>query len=96
VIAPVILIFQRVSGLKSQPAAETQNTTNNRLIQLFPFAGNYRDNIQKDIPFNLVDYLELVDWTGRIIREDKRGHIAQNLPAILRADLKDWLAPPIL
>ena len=35
------------------------------------------------IPFKLIDYLELVDWTGRIIREDKRGTIATKLPPIL-------------
>jgi hypothetical protein len=56
---------------------------NNQPIQLLPFVGNHRDNMPKGIPFNLVDYLELVDWTGRIIREDKRGHIAENLPPIL-------------
>ncbi len=36
------------------------------------------------IPFKLIDYLELVDWTGRIIREDKRGAIQSNLPSILK------------
>lgn len=40
------------------------------------------------------DYLELVDWSGRIIREGKRGAIASNLPPILdRLDIepKHWL-----
>lgn len=42
------------------------------------------------IPFQLADYLELVDWTGRIIREDKRGHIDKTLPDILaRLSLND-------
>ena len=36
------------------------------------------------IPYRLMDYLELVDWTGRIIREDKRGFIAVALPNILQ------------
>lgn len=31
------------------------------------------------IPFRLIDYLELVDWTGRIIREGKRGAIQAKL-----------------
>lgn len=36
------------------------------------------------IPFKLIDYLELVDWTGRVIRDDKRGAIATDLPPILK------------
>ena len=32
----------------------------------------------------LKDYLELVDWSGKIIRDDKRGAIASNLPPILQ------------
>ena len=35
------------------------------------------------MPFRLTDYLELVDWTGRQMREDKRGFINTDLPAIL-------------
>jgi len=35
------------------------------------------------LPFQLNDYLELVDWTGRILRGDKRGVIDKNLPDIL-------------
>ncbi|AJQ95513.1 hypothetical protein [Gynuella sunshinyii] len=35
------------------------------------------------LPFKLSDYLELVDWTGRAIREDKRGFFAESLPPIL-------------
>ena len=45
------------------------------------------------IPFRLIDYLELVDWTGRIIREGKRGAIQHNLPPILKRleiDFKAW------
>ena len=39
------------------------------------FIGNPRLNIPYSLPFRLLDYLELVDWTGRQIREDKRGSI---------------------
>jgi REP element-mobilizing transposase RayT len=36
------------------------------------------------IPLRLRDYLELVDWTGRVIRADKRGAIDARLPPILQ------------
>jgi REP element-mobilizing transposase RayT len=35
------------------------------------------------IPFAFEDYLELVDWTGRAIRSDKRGQIPAGHPGIL-------------
>ena len=35
------------------------------------------------LPFKLEGYLELVDWSGRILRERKRGAIMQHYPAIL-------------
>jgi len=35
------------------------------------------------LPFYLADYLDLVNWTGRAVREDKRGAIAEDLPPIL-------------
>ncbi len=36
------------------------------------------------IPFKLTDYFELVDWTGRISRSDKRGKIPNRYPPILQ------------
>jgi REP element-mobilizing transposase RayT len=35
------------------------------------------------IPFGLIDYLALVDWSGRSIRVDKPGAILSNAPPIL-------------
>ena len=61
---------------------------------LFPFAGNPRKDMPDGIPFNLADYLELVDWSGRIMREDKRGYIPDHLPTILQRldmDARHWL-----
>ena len=35
------------------------------------------------LPISLKDYLELVDWTGRILRNNKQGTIPNDLPNIL-------------
>ena len=46
------------------------------------------------IPFALSSYLELVDWTGRIVRQDKRGRISADIPPILerlKIDPDEWL-----
>jgi len=43
--------------------------------QLLRFAGMPRQIMPKGLPFELKLYLELVELTGRIMREDKRGHI---------------------
>jgi REP element-mobilizing transposase RayT len=49
-------------------------------IRLRPFRG---DSSKDTLPCSKEDYLALVDWTGRVIRHDKRGHISQALPPIL-------------
>ena len=61
---------------------------------LLAFAGNPREDMPVGIPFVLSDYLELVDWSGRIIREDKKGHIPEHLPDILQRldiDPRNWV-----
>lgn len=50
---------------------------------LFPFAGNPRNTMPEGLPFRLADYIELVEWTGCIIRDDKRGSIPTETPALL-------------
>ena len=40
-------------------------------------------NSKAALPFHYTDYLQLVDWTGRSIRKDKRGYISTDLPPIL-------------
>jgi len=36
------------------------------------------------IPFYVTDYLELVDWSGRVVVAGKRGTVPSNAPPILR------------
>ncbi|PKG59045.1 transposase [Shewanella sp. GutDb-MelDb] len=51
--------------------------------KLLAFIGNEREHQAKGIAFSLKDYLELVDETGRVIRNDKRGAISSNAEKIL-------------
>lgn len=51
--------------------------------RLFPFVGDPSDAMPSGLPFQLNDYLDLVDMTGHIVRDDKRGHIVINESAIM-------------
>ncbi|NRD73079.1 transposase [Shewanella sp. VB17] len=62
--------------------------------RLLPFIGDERLNQPKGINFALKDYLELIDETGRIIRDDKRGAISANADKILtrlNIPAENWL-----
>lgn len=50
---------------------------------LMPFIGNPRNNMPHGLPFEVTDYIELIDSTGRIIRDDKPGYMPTQTPAIL-------------
>ena len=52
---------------------------------LLPFEDNdHSSQVDNNtLPFHFTDYFELVDWSGRIIREGKRGAISNDLPPIL-------------
>ena len=55
---------------------------------LMPFQAELeRDREPPTLPIGLRDYIELVDWTGRIARADKKGFIPPETPSAL-SDLK--------
>jgi hypothetical protein len=61
---------------------------------LMRFVGNHRQNIPKGMAYSLNDYCELVECTGRCIREDKTGYIEQHHSPILARlglDSEQWL-----
>jgi REP element-mobilizing transposase RayT len=61
---------------------------------LAPFVGNSRQNIPKGLPFDLKDYVQLVELTGRCIREDKCGYIENDQQSILNRlniSAENWL-----
>jgi hypothetical protein len=51
---------------------------------LMLFVGNTRQYMPKGIAFSLKDYCELMDITGRIIRNDKADHIDHQNQHILK------------
>jgi REP element-mobilizing transposase RayT len=58
------------------------------LKPLLPFESNQVNDVQTGIPFGFQDYLKLVDWTGRVIRRDKRGYIdGEQLPILTRLQI---------
>ncbi|WP_412522587.1 transposase [Shewanella chilikensis] len=64
--------------LRIQAALKCEQPT-----KLLPFIGDECDNQPNGIAFGLKDYLELVDDTGRCIRDDKRGVIGEKSAKLL-------------
>ena len=54
-----------------------------RMAKLKPLNGSCHAPLSKGLPFTQLDYFKLVDWTGRVVRRDKRGEIGSGLPSIL-------------
>ncbi len=82
--------------IKSSSNSEHQDPNNldQQHSTLLAFAGNPRKHQPEGLPFKYTDYLKLVDWTGRILRDDKRGAIPSDTPEIvtrLNIETKHWL-----
>ncbi|WP_246539994.1 transposase [sulfur-oxidizing endosymbiont of Gigantopelta aegis] len=86
-------VKQRIDLIKKTTSISQKITQQNTAtIKLAPFIGSSLKN--KGIAFDLNDYLELTEWTGRIKRDDKRGYIKSGTPAILQKlqlDEDSWL-----
>lgn len=70
-------VKKRVESVKDPHSSQHQPNL------LMPFVDNPREPMPAGLPFALKDYLELVDWTGRIIREGKLGFVSADAPPIL-------------
>jgi REP element-mobilizing transposase RayT len=65
------------------------------LPPLLEFAQSIRAGVLDGLPFNLQDYLDLVDTTGRLAHPSKHGLIREQVPRLLdllRIDTGEWLA----
>ena len=65
-------IAQRLKTLKQKPALLQQ--------KMAPVAGT----LIAVLPIRLEDYIELVQWTGKQVRPDKRGAIPASMPSVLK------------
>jgi hypothetical protein len=68
-------------------------TKTSKLVAYYLFIGNPLVYMPNGLPFRLTDYLKLVDWTGRILRDNKHGSIPEKVPPILvqlNLDPKHW------
>jgi hypothetical protein len=75
-------IADRAAELKRSISLNEKGHTK-QPAHLHPFAGNLRDEMPKGLPFHLTDYIELLNWRGRAILEDKRGFISSEQPPML-------------
>jgi len=95
-------IYERIKAMKKElekkasSPSDSENVVKqlNQPKELMAFANDAIEKGESKINFNLVDYLQLVDVTGRIIREDKKGAIPDELcPILMRLNLtsEGWL-----
>jgi REP element-mobilizing transposase RayT len=87
--------LQERLGITPEKPSGSENSSTLPQANLMPFAGAVsQDTPANALPHSFRDYLELVDWTGRAVREDKRGSIPGNLPPILqrlKIDPEQWI-----
>ena len=77
-------IQQRIrQWAKTRDDSRTNVTRTPTDVPLMRLSKKAQDTNSNAFSFDPIDYLELVDWAGRTIREDKRGHIPEDVSPIL-------------
>lgn len=78
--------FTSIQSRLRRLSAERHDGTDLPAPGLMPFRGETgRGEKPAFLPFDLRDYVELADWTGRIARPDKMGFIPKDAPSMLSA-----------
>ena len=78
------------AGLSHEPVQSEYTSIKRRLAgnssDLIPFKSDKPEALtdhHHHLPFHLDDYLQLLDWSGRIIREDKQETIPEDAPPLI-------------
>ena len=77
-------IQQRIRQVRISDSRSGNFKKQPQQLPLMPLVKQDKDPHENAIGFSLSDYLELVDWAGRAIREDKHGAIPSDAPPILQ------------
>jgi putative transposase len=72
------------AAIAKTPEQSEYTSVRERIVEandnpLLPFSDQKADGI----PYRFKDYLEMLNWSGRAIRSDKRGYIPADIPPIL-------------
>jgi len=81
---PDVVKANSTSKCTAKPLVDTHKIIAESWYRCCIFMGAPTCFISEGIPFTRQDYFELVDWTGRTLREDKRGAIDSQFPPILQ------------
>jgi hypothetical protein len=77
-------IQQRIRHYQRENRPSTQQKTDSAPVPLMPLVKKRHERHENAIGFTQTEYLELIDWAGRAIRENKRGAIPERSPPILQ------------
>ncbi len=86
-------LSSRKAGRPKHKKADSAETADRQLLGFTPSTQTCESE-QAMLPFSLKDYVELVDWTGRAVLDNKPGYIPDDIPPILsqyRIDPEKWL-----
>ena len=87
-------LFDPELAIQQQLEGSTLRKFSGDIKLLLPFLPVANQHQESGIPCAWGDYLQLVDWTGNVVREDKLGAITAAQPPILeRLNIqpKNWL-----
>jgi REP element-mobilizing transposase RayT len=76
-------IQQRIQRL-GKPSQGQSTQANRTHLPLMPLVKQHKDPHKQAMGFTLSEYLQLIDWSGRVVKAGNRGAISEEAPPILQ------------